>query len=55
MDLPTKKRTIAAPAAGRGPLPKLPEDLIDPLIKGPMTPREVQDLMLSFNKAISER
>lgn len=55
MDLPTKKRTIAAPAAGRGPLPKLPEDLIDPLIKGPMTPREVQDLMLSFDKAISER
>jgi putative transposase len=33
----------------------LPEGLIDQLVKGPMTPSEVQDLMLSFNKAVIER
>lgn len=28
MDMPTKKRTVAAQAAARGPLPKLPPELI---------------------------
>ncbi len=49
------KRTIAAQAAARGPLPDLPKKLLDELVKGPMTPDEVQDLMLAFNKAIIER
>jgi len=56
MDMPMKKkRTIAAQAAARGPLPELPQELLDDLVKGPMTPSEVQDLMLAFNKAIIER
>jgi putative transposase len=56
MDMPMKKkRTIAAQAAARGPLPELPQALLDKLVKGPMTPGQVQDLMLAFNKAIIER
>jgi putative transposase len=57
MDMPImkKKRTVASQAAARGPLPELPETLLDELVKGPMTPAEVQDLMLAFNKALIER
>jgi transposase-like protein len=56
MDMPMKKkRTVASQAAARGPLPELPEALLDELVKGPMTPAEVQDLMLAFNKALIER
>lgn len=57
MDMPImkKKRTVASQAAARGPLPELPEGLLDELVKGPMTSTEVQDLMLAFNKAIIER
>jgi putative transposase len=56
MDMPMKKkRTVASQAAARGPLPALPEGLLDELVKAPMTPTEVQDLMLAFNKAIIER
>jgi transposase-like protein len=56
MDMPMKKkRTVASQAAARGPLPALPEALLDELVKGPMTPAEVQDLMLAFNKALIER
>ncbi|CAG9186123.1 hypothetical protein LMG23994_06064 [Cupriavidus pinatubonensis] len=56
MDMPMKKkRTVASQAAARGPLPALPDGLLDELVKGPMTPGDVQDLMLAFNKAIIER
>jgi transposase-like protein len=57
MDMPMKKKrqTVARQAAARGPLPKLPKELLDQLVKGPMTPAEVQDLMLAFNKAVIER
>ncbi|MEC6411166.1 IS256 family transposase [Achromobacter xylosoxidans] len=50
-----KRRTTAAQAAARGPLPEVPAELLDHLIKGPMTPSEVQDLFLSFQKAVIER
>lgn len=50
-----KRRTAAAQAAARGPLPDVPAELLDHLIKGPMTPGEVQDLFLSFQKAVIER
>ncbi|MFY4261980.1 IS256 family transposase, partial [Achromobacter xylosoxidans] len=50
-----KKRTAAAQAAARGPLPEVPAELLDHLVKGPMTPNEVQDLFLSFQKAVIER
>lgn len=46
---------MAAQAAARGPLPELPGELLDQLVKGPMTPAEVQDLFLSFQKAVIER
>lgn len=56
MDMPMKKkRTAAAQAAARGPLPEVPAELLDHLVKGPMTPGEVQDLFLSFQKAVIER
>ncbi len=56
MDMPMKKkRTVASQAAARGPLPELPKALPDQLVKGPMTPAEVRDLMLAFNKAVIER
>jgi len=56
MDMPMKKkRTATAQAAARGPLPELSAELLDHLVKGPMTPSEVQDLMLAFNKAVIER
>ncbi len=56
MDTPMKKkRTAAAQAAARGPLPEVPAELLDHLVKGPMTPSEVQDLFLSFQKAVIER
>ena len=48
-----KKRTATAQAAG--PLPEVPAELLDHLVKGPMTPSEVQDLFLSFQKAVIER
>jgi len=55
MDMPTKKRTVAAQAAARGPLREMPADLIEQLVQGPMSPSEVQDLFLSFQKAVIER
>lgn len=56
MDMPMKKkRTVASQTAARGPLPDLPEGLLDDLVKGPMSPADVQDLMLAFNKALIER
>ena len=55
MDMPSKRRTIAAQAAARGPLPEVPAALLDQLVEGRMTPTEVQDLFLSFQKAVIER
>ena len=34
--MPTKKRTLASQVAVRGPLPKLPDELIDQLVEGPI-------------------
>ncbi|MCW3697122.1 IS256 family transposase [Burkholderia cenocepacia] len=36
-------------------MPELPKELLDKLVKGPMTPVEDQDLMLAFSKAVIER
>jgi hypothetical protein len=41
MDMPTKKRTVAAQAAARGPLPEMPSELIEQLVQGPMSASEV--------------
>lgn len=55
MDMPRKRRTVAAQAAQMGPLPEMPAELIEQLVQGPMSPAEVQDLFLSFKKAVIER
>ena len=55
MDMPKKKRTVAAQAAERGPLPSIPPELVEQLVQGPMTPQDVQALFLSFKKAVIER
>ena len=55
MSMPTKKRTVAAQAAEMGPLPEMPAELIEQLVKGPMSPTEVQTLFMSFKKAVIER
>ena len=55
MDMPMKKNgTAAAQAAARGPLPEVPAELLDHLVKGPMTRSEVQDQFLSLQKAVIE-
>ncbi|KWF83504.1 hypothetical protein WL93_21915 [Burkholderia diffusa] len=41
--------------SGPWPLPGLSKELLDQLVKGPMTPAEVQDLKLVFNKTVIER
>ena len=47
-----KRNSVAAQVAARGPLPELPPELMDQLVKGPMTSSEVKDLILAFNKAL---
>jgi len=36
-------------------LPPIPKELLDQLVTGPMTPEAVQDVMMSFKKALIER
>jgi putative transposase len=55
MPMKRKKHTVARQAAARGPLPELLKELLDRPVKGPVSPPEVQALMLAFNKAIIER
>ena len=35
-------------------LPPIPKELLDQLVTGPMTPEAVQDVMMSFKKALIE-
>lgn len=55
MDMPSKRRTVAAQAAERGPLPQIPAGIVEQLVQGPMTPSEAQELFLSLQKAVIER
>jgi hypothetical protein len=41
-----KRNCVADQAAVQGSLPDLPPELMDQLVKGPMTPTEVKGLML---------
>ena len=50
-----KRNSVAAQVAAQGPLPDVPAELMDQLVKGPMTPSEVKGLMLAFNKALIQR
>ncbi|RDK04916.1 IS256 family transposase, partial [Cupriavidus lacunae] len=36
-------------------LPSIPKELIDQLVKGPMTAEAVQDAAMAFKKALIER
>lgn len=54
IDMSMKKHTAATQAAAQRPLPEVPAESMDQLVKGPMTPIEVQDLFLSFQKAVIE-
>jgi transposase-like protein len=47
-----QKANAAAQAAV---LPKIPPELLDQLVKGPMTPGAVQETSLAFKKALIER
>ncbi|CUI40876.1 Uncharacterised protein [Achromobacter xylosoxidans] len=49
-----KRCTVAVQAAARRPLPEVAAELLDHLVKGPMTPSKVQDLFLSCQKAVIE-
>lgn len=58
MDMPMKQKKppLAAQAAARDArLPKLPRELLDELVKGPMSAAEVEDLVSAFNRAVVQR
>ena len=50
---PQKANAAAKAALAR--MPKIDPAFLDSLVKGPMTPAEVQDVMLAFQKALIER
>jgi putative transposase len=53
---PKKTRnSIAKQAAARGPLPALPPGMIDGLVSGPLDPKDFDQLVLAFSKALAER
>ena len=55
MSTPTKKRTVPAQAAEMGPLPEMLAELIEPSVQGPMSPTDVQTLVIWFKRAVIER
>jgi len=55
MPKPGRKMQKANAAAQAAVLPKIPEELLDQLVKGPMTPEAVQDASQAFKKALIER
>jgi putative transposase len=57
MPNPPKKRqkANAAALAALERMPKIPPEMLDGLVKGPMTPEEVQDISMAFKKALIER
>jgi len=52
---PQKANAAAKAALERMAKYELPPELLDSIVKGPMTPEAVQDAMLVFNKALIER
>ena len=55
MPKPVRKMQKANAAAQAAVLPKIPPELLDQLVKGPMTPGAVQETSLAFKKALIER
>lgn len=55
MPKPVRKMQKANAAAQAAVLPKIPPELLDQLVKGPMTPGAVQETSQAFKKALIER
>ena len=55
MSKPVRKMQRANAAAQARVLPKIPPELLDQLVKGPMTAEAVQDASQAFKKALIER
>ncbi len=55
MSKPVRKMQKANAAAQARVLPKIPPELLDQLVKGPMTAEAVQDASQAFKKALIER
>ncbi len=58
MSTPRKRgpqKANAAALAALERLPRIPPELLDSFVKGPMTPEAVQDISLAFKKALIER
>ncbi|MBK7472362.1 MAG: IS256 family transposase [Betaproteobacteria bacterium] len=55
MPKPVRKMQKANAAAHAAMLPKIPPELLDKLVTGPMTPEAVQDASRAFKKALIER
>jgi putative transposase len=55
MPKPVRKMQKANAAAQAAVLPKIPAELLDQMVKGPMTPEAVQDASQAFKKALIER
>jgi putative transposase len=54
--MPSKtKMKNAAIAAKSAALPKIPKELIDQFVSGPMTAEAVNDVSMAFKKALIER
>jgi putative transposase len=54
--MPSKTRTKnAAIAAKSAALPKIPKELLDQFVQGPMTAEAIQDVSMAFKKALIER
>ena len=55
MPKPVRKMQKANAAAQAAVLPRIPPELLDQLVKGPMTAEAVEDTSLAFKKALIER
>ena len=55
MPKPVRKMQKANAAAQAAVLPKIPPELLDQLVKGPMTAAAVEDASRAFKKALIER
>ncbi len=55
MPKPVRKMQKANAAAHAAVLPRIPPELLDQLVKGPMTAEAVQDASTAFKKALIER
>ncbi len=55
MPKPARKMQKANAAAQAAVLPKIPSQLLDQLVRGPMTAEAVEDASRAFKKALIER